>query len=660
MDQQEHGAGTVRVPGGTSDGRTGGAGRGTTDACVAVRDSRPDGVPGGLPGERPAAGRAPGPAGLDGTPDPGLLRLAGWFAEASDESAHDLFTAAFGLYGARHFGARHGAAAGPQAPGPRPPAADAPAPDAPISDALGAAGTVSWWHGPSAHAPVARLVREARPLPGLRRARRTAGDAVQAAAPAGGGRRGKHRKPEPVPAPVGPQERSAAAERRIAARLLLAHPLITAAGPHGEGFPLIRRHRAWLTERFDTLLGYRLVVGPWHARLGKAGLGPGGGRRLEHPGSGTPFTPGEYAQLAVALSVLVDGPERLPLGRLVAAVRAASPLPAAGRGPGPEADLAGALRVLTDWQVLSATGSGLDTLDPTAELTVDQELARALPAGPPALAADAEDLVRRAAEAADPGTAVRRRLAETPVVLHDDLPGAERAWLAERWHTVAGTFADFLGLEAELRTEGVALLDPADELTDLAMPGTGTLARAALLLVERLVEELRPLPGEPMAPAVPIPDALIDGALGDIADEYGLRAGWRRDYLADRTALRRDALDLLARMGLIAPTPRGTYPPGWLLRAPAARYAPEAEMLPAPGTGRHSRRDGEDCADDEDPAGEPGGYDGTSGYEDPAPYGDAAGFAAAGRAERPARTGRAEAVVPPARGPAERPQELPA
>ncbi|OKI31050.1 TIGR02678 family protein [Streptomyces sp. CB03911] len=647
MDQQEHGAGTVRVPGGTSDGRTGGAGRGATDACVAVRDSRPDGEPGGLPGRRPAAGRPPGPAGLDGTPDPGLLRLAGWFAEASEESAHDLFTAAFGLYGARHFGAR----SGPQAPGPRPPVPDAP----------GADGTVSWWHGPSAHAPAARLVREARPLPGLRRARRTAGVAVEAAAPAGG-RRGKHRKPEPAPAPAGPQERSAAAERRIAARLLLAHPLITAAGPHGEGFPLIRRHRDWLTERFDTLLGYRLVVGPWHARLGKAGLGPGGARRLEHPGSGTPFTPGEYAQLAVALSVLVDAPERLPLGRLVAAVRAASPLPAAGRGPGPEADLAGALRVLTDWQVLSATGSGLDTLDPTAELTVDQELARALPAGPPALAADAEDLVRRAAEAADPGTAVRRRLAETPVVLHDDLPGAERAWLAEQWHTVAGTFADFLGLEAELRTEGVALLDPADELTDLALPGTGTLARAALLLVERLVEELRPLPGEPTAPAVPIPDALIDGALGDIADEYGLRAGWRRDYLADRTALRRDALDLLARMGLIAPTPRGTYPPGWLLRAPAARYAPEAELLPAPGTGRHSRRDGEDCADDEDPAGpgERGGYDGTGGYEDPAPYGDAAGFAAPVRAGRPDRTGQAEAVVPPARGPSERPQQLPA
>ena len=616
MDQQEQAAGTVEVSGGTSDGRTGGAGRGATDACVAVREGRPDAAAAG----RPTALPEPERAGPDGSPDPGLLRLAGWFAAAGDEQAHDLFTAAFGLFGARHFGARYGCGA----------------------TGAEAAGEVSWWHGPSGHAPATLAVREAHPLPGLRRARR-AGEAVVTAAPAGAGRRGRHRKPEPSRAPAAPQERPAAAERRIAARLLLAHPLVTAAGPHGDGFPLIRRHRDWLTERFDTLLGYRLVVGPWHARLCKAGLGPGGARRLERPGTGTPFTPGEYAQLAVALSVLVDAPEQLPLGQLVAAVRAAAPAPADSS----EADLATALAVLTDWQVLSATGSGLDTLDPTALLTVDRELARAVPAGPPALAASAEDLVRRAAEAA-PGTVVRRRLAETPVVLLDDLTADQRAWLLEHRHAEAETFAAFLGLDAELRAEGVALLDPADELTDLALPGAGTLARAALLLVERLVEELRPLPGEPTAGAVPIPDALIDGALGDIADEYGLRAGWRRDYLADRTALRRDALDLLGRMGLISPTPRGTYPPGWLLRAPAARYAPEAELLPAPGTGRHSRPD-----EDEDGAPECQEAPDRAELHDRPELHD--------RAERPLRQGHPEPLIPaPSRSWSEHRHGLPA
>ncbi|MFD5081048.1 DUF2398 family protein [Kitasatospora sp. NPDC058406] len=520
------------------------------------------------------------------SPDPGLLRLAEWFAQADAGTADDLWAASFGLYPARHFGAP--AEPGPVGPGPVGPGLPGSAPAEPASD-------VSWWHGPTAHTPVQQRTREARPVRGLRRARRDAGALPVVLSGAEPGRPGKHRKPERSrTATVGAQDRSAAAtaaERRIAARLLLAHPLVTASGPHADGFPLIRRHRDWLTERFDTLLGYRLLVGPWHARLHKAGLGPGAARRLEHPATGAPFTPGGYARLALALALLVDAPEQLPLGRLRAAMRTvgpeAAPAPDAAR-----ADLCMALAVLADWQVLLDVP--VDPADPAGDetvLTVDRELARAVPAAPPARAADAADLIRHAAEA-EPGTAVRRRLAETPVVLIADLSEERRDWLRD--HRISGpaALADFLGLEAEHRAEGVALLDPAEELTDLALPGAGTLAQAALLLVERLVEEVRPLPGESTDADVPVPDALIDGVLGDIADEYGLPAGWRRDYLADRTALRRDSLDLLHRMGLIVRAPRGTRPPGWLLRAPAARYAP-AHLLPEPGTGRHSRRDPE-------------------------------------------------------------------
>ncbi|MFJ2775771.1 DUF2398 family protein [Kitasatospora sp. NPDC087315] len=568
MEQQEYATGTTQVAGGTADGHTGEAGRNSTDAAVAVREARPDGPQGGR-----SAGSAAAPS-----PDPGLLRLAHWFAAADPGTADDLCTASFGLYPARHFGVCAEPAAG-----------------------AGADADVSWWHGPTAHAPAVLRSREARPSRGPRRARRDAAALPVVLSGAKPGRPGKHRKPERSRAVAAPQDRSAAAERRIAARLLLAHPLVTASGPHADGFPLIRRHRDWLTERFATLLGYRLVVGPWHARLCKAGLGPGAARRLEHPVTGAPFTPAGYAQLALALALLVDAPERLPLDRLLAAMHEAAPALAAA-----PADRAMALAALADWQVLTdLPADPADPADPrarTAVLTVDRELARAVPAGPPALADDAADLIRRAAEA-EPATAVRRLLAETPAVLAADLSEKQRAWLHRHRHTGPAALADFLGLEAELRAEGVALLDPADELTDLALPGAGTLAQATLLLVERLVEEVRPLPGEPAAgldlpiPEVPIPDALIDGVLGDLADEYGLPAGWRRDYLADRTALRRDALDLLHRMGLITPAPRGTRPPGWLLRAPAARYAPAADLLPAPGSGRHSRPDAPDAPD---------------------------------------------------------------
>ncbi|MGA5821866.1 DUF2398 family protein [Kitasatospora sp. NPDC094028] len=602
MEQQEYAVGATRVAAGRPDGRTGGVG--ATDAAVAVREAavrdaagRPagagaDGTPDAAPPARPDAAvrdaAVPGTAG-PGTavrdaagrdaaatrdadpelsPDPGLLRLAHWFAAAAPGTADDLCTASFGLYPARHFGAP----------------AESPA----DSD-------VSWWHGPTAHA--ARRPREARTAGGLRRARRDAAALPVVRSGAKPGRPGRHRRPERGRAAgagtavlggsagTGPQDRSGQdgtpglpeAERRIAARLLLAHPLVTASGPHADGFPLIRRHRDWLTERFDTLLGYRLVVGPWHARLCKAGLGSGAARRLEHPATGAPFTPAGYAQLTLALALLVDAPEQLRYGRLLDAMRAAAPdLTAA------PADLAMALAALADWQVLGDLPA--DPADTAFPLTVDRELARAVPAGPPALADGPADLIRRAAEA-EPATAVRRLLAETPAVLAADLPEDRRDWLHEHRLSGPAALAEFLGLETELRAEGVALLDPAEELTDLALPGSGALAQAALLLVECLVEEVRPLPGEVPDGDVPIPDALIDGALGDVADEYGLPSR----YLADRTALRRDALDLLHRLGLLAPAPRDTRPPSWLLRPPAARYAPAPDLHPAPGTGRHSR-----------------------------------------------------------------------
>ncbi|MER7579306.1 DUF2398 family protein [Kitasatospora sp. NPDC097691] len=616
MDQQEYAVGATRVAAGRPNGRTGGAGRGTAAAVLAVREAVRTEAAGaldaldavgtadasdttGTTGTTDAADAAdvePGLGAADGaddtraagaghgvalSPDPGLLRLAHWFAAATPGSADDLCTASFGLYPARHLGA-------PAEP------AD---PD------------VSWWHGPTAHGLASARSRETRADGGLRRARRDSAELPVVRSGAKSGRPGRHRKPERIPlmseeaASVGPpplvvaQDRSGeelpAAERRIAARLLLAHPLVTASGPHADGFPLIRRHRDWLAERFDTLLGYRLDVGPWHARLCKAGLGPGAARRLEHPATGAPFTPGGYAQLALALALLVDAPEQLEYRRLLDAMRAAAP----GLTADP-ADLDMALAALAGWQVLgelpagtAADASAAAPADADADassdafvLTVDRDLARAVPVGPPALADDAADLVRRAAEA-EPATAVRRLLAETPAVLAADLPEDCRTWLHEHRLSGPAALADFLGLETELRAEGVALLDPAAELTDLALPGAGTLAQATLLLVERLVEEVRPLPAETTEGDVPIADALIDGVLGDITDEYGLPAR----YLSDRTALRRDALDLLHGLGLITPTPQPKRPPTWHLRPHAARFAPAPDLHPTPGTGRHSR-----------------------------------------------------------------------
>ncbi|MFF0557886.1 DUF2398 family protein [Streptomyces sp. NPDC004266] len=114
-----------------------------------------------------------------------------------------------------------------------------------------------------------------------------------------------------------------AAGRRCAARLLLAHPLVTSDGPHSELFPLIRRHADWLGKRFQQVLGYRLMVDSSYTRLFKAGLGTDAGHRMKRS-TGTSLTPHTYACLTVALSVLVTAPEQLLLSQLVADVRAAA------------------------------------------------------------------------------------------------------------------------------------------------------------------------------------------------------------------------------------------------------------------------------------------------------------------------------------------------
>lgn len=523
-----------------------------------------------------------------------LMALARRFAEAEPEEAHDLFTTTFGLYGARHFGI---------------------APD----PASAERAEVSWWHGPTVRQPRVPVLSGL--LPRARRARRRTGEAAGGGAAVDRANVGRHRKPQLVdggPELSAEQRRDAAltAERRAAARMLLAHPLVTATGPHAEALPLIRRHAGWLAGRFDELLGYPLVVTETFARLRKSGIGPGSLRRLEIDGGACP--PEVYAALALALAVLLTGPRRRPAGQLAAGLVTA--LDEAGfRSPDEEPAepaskaIEDALSLLKEWQVIA---------DPGAEgwLTVDQELVAALSVDlrlgdlrlgepGPAVAAGPDEHLGDA-EMSVP-VAVRRQLAETPVVLFDDLTALEREWLRESRHREAEAFADFLGLTAELRSEGIALLDPAGELTDLRLPDGDGPAQAALLLVERLVEQLRPLPpetsdsepglrGDTSVAGVSIPEALIDGILGDVADEYGTAAHWCRDQLADRAAFRRDVLSLLHRMGLIAPAgrplgrkgvaSRGRAPGGWLLLAPAARYAPQAELRPTPGNGRHSRR----------------------------------------------------------------------
>jgi uncharacterized protein (TIGR02678 family) len=366
-----------------------------------------------------------------------------------------------------------------------------------------------------------------------------------------------------------------AAEEREAARLLLRHSLITAAGPQAEGFRLVRRHAEHLRSLFSQHLGYRLTVESTFARLVKPGLGRNSGRRLVRS-TGAAFTPRGYTYLTLALSVLVTSADQMLLSQLVAGIRTAAVDAGIELGePDRQSErrtIAAALRQLVEWGVLSEVdGSVLayvDDRENDALLWIDREIARAVIAGPIRASQTPSDLVARASDAGPGGPrhAVRRRLVENPVVHLDDLTPAERGWLRNQQRREQRIFADQFGLDMEIRAEGALLVDPAEAMSDVAFPGTGTVSQAALLVAARLVARLRPddaghpATGARLVIGVPVPDAVLDVVLMQVTEEYAGPCGWARRYVDEPAALRRDVCELLVAMGLFGEAdvaPRG-------------------------------------------------------------------------------------------------------
>lgn len=377
-----------------------------------------------------------------------------------------------------------------------------------------------------------------------------------------------------------------AAERQDALRLLLRHPLITAEGPHEEGFRLVRRHRDELVRDLRQLLGYRLVVEAGFARLYKAGLGAERSRPLRRP-SGAAFSPRAYAYVALCCSVLLTGRQQILLSALVEQVRSAAAEAEVDLGGDSHADrrtFTAALRQLVSWGVLVEDDGTVAALADDAEaealLFVRRDLVRHVLAVPLREVEDPAELVRLAAE---PGVGagarhrVRRLLVEEPAVLVEDVDEESWAWLRQSQRREASTFAELFGLELEIRAEGVAAIDPRDELTDEAFPRGGSVGHAALLAVSELARRLRPEPPDRTAAAVgtvPVPPGLLDEVVATLLERHGRR--WRQDYTDHPERLPRDVEDLLVTMGLL----RRAVDGGLRLAAVANRYAPEVVEPP--------------------------------------------------------------------------------
>lgn len=375
-------------------------------------------------------------------------------------------------------------------------------------------------------------------------------------------------------------------ERQDALRHLLRHPLMIDAGPDAEAFRLVRRYREELAVDVRQLLGYRLVVEATFARLYKAGLGPGRSRPLRRS-SGAPFSPRTYAYLALCCSALLTGRHQILLSALAEQVRHAASEAGIDLGYDNHADrraFVAALRQLVHWGVLveddGSVGAFADDAGAEALLFVRRDLVRHLLAVPLREVEQPEELVRLAAE---PGAGagarhrVRRLLVEEPAVLADDVDEESWAWLRQSQRREARTFLELFGLALEIRAEGVAAIDPRDELTDEAFPRGGTLGHASLLVVSELARRLRPdtTRRDELVTTVAVPEGMLDEVVAAVHERHGRR--WKQDYLDHPGRLTHDVEDLLVRMGLLRRAGGGQL----RLTAVANRYAPDVVEVPA-------------------------------------------------------------------------------
>lgn len=391
-------------------------------------------------------------------------------------------------------------------------------------------------------------------------------------------------------------------ERRRAARALLMRPLLH-SDRDPDGHRLVRRHADWLREWFANETGWSLHVGRTVARLRKVpATTDDTARPARARPADAPFSRRRYVIACLALAALEGEERQTTLGRIadrvVAAVAADPQLADAGiaftlTGRGERRDLVAAIRLLLDWSVLRRVdGSERAYVEGTGDAlyTVDRaSLAAFLAARTPPSAITADDVDGRvAALVAEPipdtddarNRNVRqhltRRLVDDAVTYHDDLPDRHREYLVRQRHRIVTSVAHATGLIAEIRAEGIAMVDERGDCTDVTMPDQGTDGHVTLLVAEHLAGRLRTTAAAGVQDVV-VPIAELEARVAELAREHA--SYWRADSREPgaEVGLTVDALDRLTALGLVRQVGGGVTP------LPAiARYRLDEPVTPAP------------------------------------------------------------------------------
>jgi uncharacterized protein (TIGR02678 family) len=358
-------------------------------------------------------------------------------------------------------------------------------------------------------------------------------------------------------------------ERERALRALLMRPLMSAGDPDLE---LVRRHAEYLRDWFGRETGWNLQVERQCARLYKRPA------TLEDATRGLAgFDRDRYVLLCLACGVLERAESQITLRllgeRLLEA--AADPELVARdftftlEGARERRSLVSICRLLLELGALArVVGDEEAYVNQSGDVLYDvhrRVLAR-LPAGTRGasliastqpgldfdgrLSALTEEYVPDSPDGRRMALRFRlaRRLLDDPVLYNDELMPEEREYLGSQRGPMAYRLAQATGLTAELRAEGLALVDADGELSDKHLPAVGTEAHVTLLVAEYL------------ARAAGIDPHTIHSLhelaayLRDAGDRYG--RFWRKDAreagaeveLAAEAVSRLEALRLIQRV----------------------------------------------------------------------------------------------------------------
>lgn len=394
-------------------------------------------------------------------------------------------------------------------------------------------------------------------------------------------------------------------ERRTALRALLQQPLLTPDGATAGAFTLVRRHREWLADWFAHYADWNLVVTAEAARLRKQpATSTDGTRGAVEPDKREPFNRARYVLFCLALAALERGGRQVTLGRLaehVTMALAADPAFAAngflwsldhvtGRR-----DFVNTLRMLVGLGVLRRVQGDEERLlhdrQSDALYGVSRPVLSLLLASrrSPSLvtATGFDERLEAVLETPRPDTpearnrALRtgfvRRLLDDPVVYYDKLDDEERPYLDRQRGFLLPDLTAATGLHAEVRAEGIALVDLDGDCTDAGLPEEGTDGHLTLLLATWLAERLR------RGDATPVTPETLRQQTSRLIRRH--QHHWRRE-VRERGAeawLTQMVLERLAGLGLIeieAEGVRARPALGRFALRPTAELAPTDELLP--------------------------------------------------------------------------------